>query len=85
MPVLEKISHGTDVLLEIDLQGARQVRSKVPECISVFILPPSRQARRMAVAHEELQAAGEFDCVIVNADIDTAAEQLLAWIHNRTA
>jgi len=42
-------------------------------------------ARRMAVAHEELQAAGEFDCVIVNADIDTAAEQLLAWIHNRTA
>jgi guanylate kinase len=35
---------GFDVVLEIDWQGARQVRSKVPECISVFILPPSRQA-----------------------------------------
>jgi guanylate kinase len=35
---------GFDVVLEIDWQGARQVRETVPECISVFILPPSRQA-----------------------------------------
>jgi guanylate kinase len=35
---------GFDVVLEIDWQGARQVREKVPECISIFILPPSRQA-----------------------------------------
>lgn len=34
---------GRDVLLEIDWQGARQVREKVPECVSIFILPPSRQ------------------------------------------
>jgi guanylate kinase len=32
------------VLLEIDWQGARQVRSKVPDAVSVFILPPSRPA-----------------------------------------
>ena len=35
---------GHDVLLEIDWQGARQVREKVPEAVSVFILPPSREA-----------------------------------------
>ena len=35
---------GQDVLLEIDWQGARQVRTQVPEALSVFILPPSREA-----------------------------------------
>lgn len=39
-----QLSSGRDVLLEIDWQGARQVRSKVPGAVSVFILPPSRQA-----------------------------------------
>jgi guanylate kinase len=33
---------GKDVILEIDWQGARQVRKAIPECQSVFILPPSR-------------------------------------------
>jgi guanylate kinase len=39
-----QLAAGKDVLLEIDWQGARQVRAKMPECISVFILPPSRDA-----------------------------------------
>ena len=38
------LSAGKDVLLEIDWQGARQVRDKLPDAVSVFILPPSRQA-----------------------------------------
>ena len=33
---------GRDVLLEIDWQGARQVRAAKPDCVSIFILPPSR-------------------------------------------
>jgi guanylate kinase len=33
---------GRDVLLEIDWQGAQQVRRAMPECVSIFILPPSR-------------------------------------------
>ena len=37
-----QLASGKDVLLEIDWQGARQVRSKVPDAVSVFILPPSR-------------------------------------------
>jgi guanylate kinase len=37
-------SAGHDVILEIDWQGARQVRKAQPDCTSIFILPPSRQA-----------------------------------------
>ncbi len=39
-----QLALGRDVLLEIDWQGARQVRTKVPDAVSIFILPPSRQA-----------------------------------------
>jgi len=39
-PLLEQ---GRDVLLEIDWQGARQVRKVMPDCVSIFILPPSRE------------------------------------------
>ena len=38
----EKMAAGHDVILEIDWQGAKQVRQAIPDCISVFILPPSR-------------------------------------------
>ena len=39
-----QLAAGHDVLLEIDWQGARQVRSRIPDAVSVFILPPSRAA-----------------------------------------
>ena len=38
------LARGIDVLLEIDWQGARQVRRTMPGCLSIFILPPSRLA-----------------------------------------
>lgn len=40
----EKMSEGTDVILEIDWQGARQVRNIFPESVGIFILPPSIEA-----------------------------------------
>ena len=43
-PVEAQLAQGGDVILEIDWQGARQVRRSLPEAITVFILPPSRQA-----------------------------------------
>jgi guanylate kinase len=40
----KEMQAGRDILLEIDWQGAAQVREKFPDCISIFILPPSLQA-----------------------------------------
>jgi guanylate kinase len=40
----EQLKAGHDVVLEIDWQGAQQVRRAMPQCVSIFILPPSRQA-----------------------------------------
>jgi len=40
----QKLAAGHDVILEIDWQGARQVRVALPGCRTIFILPPSRQA-----------------------------------------
>ncbi|MEO6080801.1 MAG: guanylate kinase [Steroidobacteraceae bacterium] len=42
----DKLAAGHDVVLEIDWQGARQVRASLPDCRSIFILPPSREALR---------------------------------------
>ena len=39
----EARSKGADLLLEIDVQGARQVKTKLPEAIAIFIVPPSRE------------------------------------------
>ena len=81
------------LVLEIEVQGARQVRERVPEAVSVFIAPPSEEAlrtrlvgrgsddpaqieRRLAVAHEELAASKDFDHVVVNDDLETAAAEL---------
>ena len=41
-PVMDQLRQGVDVILEIDWQGARQVRAAMPESVSIFILPPSR-------------------------------------------
>ncbi|MCG8427218.1 MAG: guanylate kinase [Chromatiales bacterium] len=42
--IRQQLEEGVDVILEIDWQGARQVRQRFPEAISVFILPPTQEA-----------------------------------------
>lgn len=39
--VEEQLQQGLDVILEIDWQGAQQIRKQMPDCVSLFILPPS--------------------------------------------
>ena len=46
-----QLAAGKDVLLEIDWQGADQVRTQVPEAVSVFILPPSTRALEERMRH----------------------------------
>ncbi len=65
--VQERLRQGQDVVLDIDWQGARQVRRAEPDCISIFILPPSLDelARRLrhraqdddGIIHRRLTAA----------------------------
>lgn len=43
-PVEQRLAAGGDVVLEIDWQGARQVRAELPQCQTIFVLPPSREA-----------------------------------------
>src|SRR5262245_40594888 len=50
----EARSKGLNLILEIDVQGARQVKEQIPEALAVFIVPPSRQA-----VEERLRARGQ--------------------------
>ena len=49
--VMERLRAGIDVILEIDWQGARQVRARTPKVYTIFILPPSRAALRQRLQH----------------------------------
>jgi guanylate kinase len=53
----EKFSAGRDVLLEIDWQGAQQVRRAMPACKSIFILPPSRAALEQRLRERRTDSA----------------------------
>ena len=51
------LAGGIDVVLEIDVQGARQVRSRMPGCVSIFVLPPSFEEleHRLRERHTETE------------------------------
>ena len=68
--MLAQLDAGRSVLLEIDWQGARQVRSGFPECVSIFILPPSR-----AALEERLRSRRtDSDAVIARRLADAATD-----------
>src|SRR6204780_1843444 len=60
-PVEADLAGGRSVILEIDWQGARQVRASLPQCATIFILPPSRGAleKRLRARQTESDAAIE--------------------------
>jgi guanylate kinase len=51
--VEQQLAAGHDVLLEIDWQGAQQVRRAMPQCVTIFILPPSRRALAERLARRQ--------------------------------
>ena len=55
--VESQLAQGHDVLLEIDWQGAQQVRRAMPDCVSIFVLPPARQALAERLARRATDTA----------------------------
>jgi len=65
-----QLFQGLDVILEIDWQGARQVRELMPDAISIFILPPSQKALR-----ERLQGRGQDSEEIIERRMHDAVSE----------
>jgi guanylate kinase len=66
-----QLAQGRDVILEIDWQGARQVRQALPESVGIFILPPSREALR-----ERLCARGQDDEAVIARRMQDAVNEM---------
>jgi len=93
------LAQGIDVILEIDWQGCDQIQRLFPECISIFILPPSLTdlakrlrdraqdspeviQQRLADARETVSRIHHFNYVVMNADFDTAVNDLKAIVQS---
>src|SRR5262249_43551358 len=60
-----------DLVLDMDVQGARQLKRKIPEAVTVFILPPSRQ-----ILEQRLRARGEDGDEVIERRLREAAEEI---------
>jgi guanylate kinase len=74
-PVEEQLAQGRHVILEIDWQGAQQVRQRMPECTSIFILPPSRQA-----LENRLRLRGTDAAEVIARRLREAAADVSHWM-----
>ena len=69
--VQAELDAGRDVILEIDWQGARQVRSHMPGCVGVFVLPPS-----LAMLRQRLESRAQDDPGTIERRMNAAVEEL---------
>ena len=93
--VEEVLASGRDCILEIDPQGALQVRKATSEAVLVFIAPPSLEElrarltgrgpeapeeveKRLSCAEAELAYSNQYDYLIVNDEVEKAAEKMKA-------
>ena len=58
---------GNDLLLDIDVQGAEQIKSKLPEAVSIFILPPNRRTLEQRLRNRSLDAEDVIQRRLVTA------------------
>lgn len=69
--VLECLHSGRSVLLEIDVKGARQIKRAYPECVTVFVLPPSEEELRRRLVGRGTESEEQ-----VNARLALAKEEI---------
>ena len=94
-PVINCIENGKDILIEVDVNGAIQIRDKMPEAVSIFIMPPSLDIlkkrltgrgtdsedvieKRLNEALREIASAKDYDYIVVNDDLETAANDFVS-------
>jgi guanylate kinase len=72
--VEEKLAQGVDIVLEIDWQGAQQVRKVMKNCCSIFILPPSKQ-----VLDDRLRGRGQDSEEVISKRMRTAVDEMMHY------
>ncbi len=72
--VQELLDQGKDLILEIDIQGAEQVRERVPEAVSIFLAPPS-----MADLEQRITGRGTEERDRINSRLETARREMDAY------
>lgn len=74
--ITDTLARGEDLILEIDWQGARQVRTLYPDCIGIFILPPSIEEleRRMRARAQDAEAVIRRRLDNARGEMDHAGE-----------
>jgi guanylate kinase len=95
--VEEQLDNGKEVVLEIEVEGALQVRQKAPDAVFIFIVPPGKKAlyerlikrgtdspemikKRMEKADREFVLAHKYDYIVVNDDVNNAADRIMAIV-----
>ncbi len=71
LQIADRMKAGTDILLEIDWQGARQVKKQFPDAVGIFILPPS-----IAALEERLQKRGQDEPQVITRRILAAGGEI---------
>jgi guanylate kinase len=69
-----RVEMGTPVVLEIELQGARQVREQLPDAVQVFIAPPSRETLRARLVGRGTDTPEQVERRLETADAELAAQ-----------
>ena len=73
--IQEQLLKGKDVILEIDWQGARQIRQLMPDCKSIYIVPPSTTALR-----ERLTSRGQDDEAVIDRRMHEAINEMSHYV-----
>lgn len=73
--VEKTLASGQDVILEIDWQGAEQIRQLVPGCVGIFILPPS-----LAILEQRLTGRGQDDPEVIRHRLAEAQQEMSHYV-----